>query len=367
MSTDDTDGRLERLVRDALAARATGAVGDDRMPPPLSLTEGVHPARARRRVRFLAPLSAAAAVLLAVGLLFALRGHGTTPRPVSAGGPSASGGASAVVPATTPTAPMIGVHVSLGSADGAHVGVGMPVIATFSKKITDGRAFAAATSVTVNGTPARGAWYFEYSDAASGHPMEAHYRLQDYWPAHAKIHVSLPVAAKSAGAGLAFDDNLTLDFTTGAAHVATVSEATHLLTVTSDGTVVGSFPVSLGAPVSRTRSGTKVIMEKGKSICMTGPGYSECGVADTQRLTYDGEYLHAAPWNTFNITHGIDSSNGCTNLHDADAKKLYDFLEIGDVVNYPNASGPRMSLGEGYGDWNLSWQQWQTGGMYATH
>jgi L,D-transpeptidase catalytic domain len=87
----------------------------------------------------------------------------------------------------------------------------------------------------------------------------------------------------------------------------------------------------------------------------------------TQRLTYDGEYLHSAPWNTYNIDHGVDSSNGCTNLHDADAKKLYDFLEIGDVVNYPNASGPRMTLGEGYGDWNLSWQQWQTGGMYRTH
>ena len=46
-----------------------------------------------------------------------------------------------------------------------------------------------------------------------------------------------------------------------------------------------------------------------------------------------------------------------------DAQKLYEFLEIGDVVQYPNASGPLMGLGDGYGDWNVPWPQWQTGGL----
>ena len=41
-----------------------------------------------------------------------------------------------------------------------------------------------------------------------------------------------------------------------------------------------------------------------------------------------------------------------------------EFLEIGDVVQYPNASGPLMGLGDGYGDWNVPWPQWQTGGLY---
>ena len=52
--------------------------------------------------------------------------------------------------------------------------------------------------------------------------------------------------------------------------------------------------------------------------------YYECGIKFDQRLTYDGEYLHSAPWNVYNITHGIDSSNGCTNLLPADAQKLYE-------------------------------------------
>jgi hypothetical protein len=46
---------------------------------------------------------------------------------------------------------------------------------------------------------------------------------------------------------------------------------------------------------------------------------------------------------------------------------LYKFLEIGDVVEYPNASGSQMTMGDGYGDWNISWSQWLTGGVLATH
>jgi hypothetical protein len=98
----------------------------------------------------------------------------------------------------------------------------------------------------------------------------------------------------------------------------------------------------------------------------TNNSYYECGIKDDQRLTYDGEYLHAAPWNVHNILAGVDSSNGCTNLLPADAVKLYNFLEVGDVVTYPNANGQRMQIGDGYGDWNVPWGQWLYGGLYRT-
>jgi lipoprotein-anchoring transpeptidase ErfK/SrfK len=129
---------------------------------------------------------------------------------------------------------------------------------------------------------------------------------------------------------------------------------------------VASYPVSLGARNTPTARGTKVVMEKGLSICMKGPGYDECGIKYTQRLTYGGEYLHAAPWNTYNIGHGINSSNGCTNLYTSVAKTLYGELEVGDVVRYPDANGPKMTMGAGYGDWNVPWSQWLTGGDVST-
>ncbi|MDQ2749117.1 MAG: Ig-like domain-containing protein [Actinomycetota bacterium] len=275
-------------------------------------------------------------------------------------------GAPTTPASSAPAKPTIPVHVALKFSDGSTFGVGIPVIAFFTRQITDARPFSEATKVTVNGTVVRGAWFFEHSSGDRKYPVEAHYRPQNYWPAHAQVHMDLPVKGLDAGGGMSFNDSLTSDFATGAANISIVDASTHTMRVTSDGRPFGSFPVSLGAPDTPTASGVKVIMEKGKSICMSGPGYHECGVKYTQRLTYGGEYLHSAPWNLRNIGHA-DSSNGCTNLIPADALKLYNFLEIGDVVQYPNANGGKMQLGAGYGDWNVPWTQWQTGGLVRTH
>ncbi len=236
----------------------------------------------------------------------------------------------------------------------------MPIIAFFDVAPTDAKAFNAATVVTVNGAVAEGNWFFEASDHGIG-ALEAHWRPQFYWPAHARIHMDLPVKGLSAGAGLVFDDSLTLDMSTGVAYIGHIDANTLQMTVTADGAPFGSYPVSLGLPATPTANGTKVIMEKGADISMRGPTYYDAHVKFTQRLTYGGEYLHSAPWNTKNIGHR-STSNGCTNLLPADAQTLFNTFEIGDVFIYSNTNGPAMTLGAGYGDWNVAWSTWQTGG-----
>jgi lipoprotein-anchoring transpeptidase ErfK/SrfK len=279
-------------------------------------------------------------------------------------GAGTSGAGSSVASTTAPAAAP--VHIKTLNSDGATYGVGMPIIAFFSKKITSAKALQQATKATVDGQPLNGAWFFEFSNYYKGYPIEAHWRPQAYWPAHAQVHVAIPAKGLSAGTGLAFDNSLTLDFATGARNISSVDASTHKLTVTTDGKEYGVFPVSLGSNKTPTAHGIKVIMEKGRDIPMRGPGYYDAHVKFTQRLTYGGEYLHAAPWNVSNINNGVDSSNGCTNLRPADAEKLYHFLQVGDVVEYPNANGPAMQLGSGYGDWNINWGQWQTGGLVST-
>ncbi|HEX3336025.1 MAG TPA: L,D-transpeptidase [Jatrophihabitans sp.] len=317
----------------------------------------------------------AAAVLAAVVALLATACSSTsgqaspTVTVTAPGGSGSTQSGTAAAPASSTSssaAPTKPVHIKLLNSDGSEYGVGMPVIAFFSRKITSGKALQDATTATVNGKPITGAWYFEYSSYYKGYPIEGHWRPQTYWPAHATIHVAIPAKNLSAGRGLSYDDSLTSDFTTGPRNISSVNDVTHRMTVTTDGRKYGTFPVSLGARNTPTAHGIKVIMEKGRSICMRGPGYYECGVKYTQRLTYGGEYLHSAPWNVSNIEHGVDSSNGCTNLLPADAERLYRFLRVGDVVEYPNANGPQMQLGSGYGDWNVSWGAWQTGGLVST-
>jgi lipoprotein-anchoring transpeptidase ErfK/SrfK len=263
-------------------------------------------------------------------------------------------------PTASPSDTATPVHVSSLESDDASYGVGMPIVVYFDKKVTDASAFIKAATVTVNGADAQGAWFFEVS-ARAGQVIEAHYRPQAFWPGHAKIHVGLPLQGLAAGQGLAYDDSLTLDFSTGVSNILTVDGNTHKLTVTSDGSVYGTYPVSLGAGKSPTLLGTKVISEKDRNERMVGSGYDEV-VPWSLRITASGEYLHAAAWNVANIGKR-NTSNGCTNLLPSDAQALWTYLQIGDPVTYTNTGGSTVTpVYDGYGDWNVPWSTWQAGG-----
>jgi lipoprotein-anchoring transpeptidase ErfK/SrfK len=315
----------------------------------------------RRGRRTLARLSVAFALLAACG------GCSTTQRPDTAA--TTTTGSTVPTPSGTPAASGRPVHVRLFQADGSTYGVGMPIIAYLSATITDARPFAAATKVTVNESAAEGAWYFEKSAIYPDYPVEAHYRLAEFWPAHASIHLDLPVQGLSAGPGLVYDDSLTLDMSTGTANISKIDGGTLRMTVTSDGTQVYSFPVSLGKATTPTFSGVKVVMEKNPIERMVShvPGNSyDLKVPWSVRVTNSGEFIHAASWNGGNI--GVRStSHGCTNLNETDAKLFYDLAQIGDVTIYTRTGGATMPSWDGYGDWNLPWTTWQAGGLAPTH
>jgi lipoprotein-anchoring transpeptidase ErfK/SrfK len=312
----------------------------------------------------------ATVVLLGVALVLPAACGGGSSSDSSAGGdwhagPSASSGSSAAPPdsSPSPSAPAgKPVHVRLLEGDGSTWGVGMPIIAYLSVKITDAKPFAAATAVTVNGTPAEGAWFFQKSAIYSGYPIEAHYRTEKYWPAHAKIHMDLAAKGQPAGAGLVFDNSLTLDMSTGPANITKVDGHAERMVVTSDGKPVFTFPVSLGKASTPTFSGTKVVMQKVKVQRMTGAGY-DLQVPWSVRITNSGEFFHAASWNGGNIGQR-STSHGCANLNVADAQKYFNFAQVGDVAVFTNTGGPTMPSWDGYGDWNLPWSTWKAGGLY---
>jgi lipoprotein-anchoring transpeptidase ErfK/SrfK len=290
--------------------------------------------------------------------------------------PASSTPASSTPTSTTPAGPTKKVHVSALEADGVTVGVGMPIILRCTPTPPDSTAFTKAVTVTVNGRPANGAWYWEKPYAHG--PVEAHYRPRSYWPAHSTIDAKVAIGGLSAGKGLVYDDKLTsVTFQTGAAHVSTVDASTLRMTVTSDGKVVKTIPVSLGQAQYPTFNGTKVVMQKGEdlpgtdklrpngTVMMNGPGYSNDPVQWSVRLTNSGEYVHSAPWN--GQIGARSTSHGCTNLHTADGKWFYDFSLVGDVVTYANTDGPKTPSWDGYGDWNIPWAMWAQGGLLLNH
>ncbi len=272
---------------------------------------------------------------------------------------------SAAPSSSAPSGPTSPVHVSLFEGDGQTYGIGMPIVAQFSKKITDAHAFDKAVVVKVNGRPADGAWFWVNSN--SGYPMEAHYRPQHYWPAHSKITMNMPLKNVSAGKGLAFDDSLTLEMNIGAAHISVVDGSNEQMRITSDGKTIKQFPVSLGKANTPTYVGTKVVMaKKNPQHMVSAPGepnpYS-LNVPYSVRLTNSGEFVHAAAWNTGNIG-SRSTSHGCTNLTVADAKWFYVFSKIGDIVTYANTGTAKaMPSWDGFGDWNVRWDDWKDGNL----
>jgi lipoprotein-anchoring transpeptidase ErfK/SrfK len=320
-------------------------------------------------------------VLAVAGCASTTNGTGAPVSPLaSTSSTSASASPSASV-STSPSAVTRPVHVSLLEGDGGTYGVGMPIVAYFSHNITSSAAFIQATTVTVNGAPAGGAWYFE-ANGDPTKPMTAHYRPQNYWPADSTIKMNMPIQGMSAGTGLAFDDSLTLSISIGDAHISNVDCAAERMTVTSNGVAAHApFLTSCGAPNTPTATGTKVVMQLGEdvpgtntlrpngAVRMVGGGGSlgnyNLLVSWSVRITAGGEYVHAAPWNGKNIG-ARSTSDGCTNLNTPDAQWFYNFSRIGDVVNYVNTGGPPMKIGDGFGDWNVPWSTWQDGGEVET-
>jgi lipoprotein-anchoring transpeptidase ErfK/SrfK len=297
------------------------------------------------------------------------KGTGTGPSSSASSASSSSASSSSAAPSSSkPAGPTQPVHLALLQGDGVTYGVGEPIIVRFSVKPTNAKPFVQAAKVTVNGQPAHGGWYFErpYADV----PMEAHFRLQDYWPAHSRIHLDLPMKGVSAGTGLAYSDSLTLDMLIGDQHISTIDGGALTMTVRDNGVVVKTMKVSLGAAKTPTYNGIKVVMEKENPQRMIGDGltpsstYNEL-VPWSVRVTRSGEFIHAAAWNTGNIGNR-STSNGCTNLLVTDAQWFYTFSVYGDVTVYQNATGGQMPPLDGLGDWNIAWSQWQAGGVLAT-
>ena len=88
-------------------------------------------------------------------------------------------------------------------------------------------------------------------------------------------------------------------------------------------------------------------------------GYDLDDVEYAMRVTYSGEFVHAAPWSVGQQGYS-NVSHGCTGMSTANAAWLYNQSKPGDVVEY-TGTDRHMTLDNGYGDWNESLAQYAKG------
>jgi lipoprotein-anchoring transpeptidase ErfK/SrfK len=254
-------------------------------------------------------------------------------------------------------APSASFKAHIMPSDGAKVGVGMPVVVTFNHAIKNKDAVAKAMAVTTPSGTVEGAWHWFGA-------TQVQWRPKNYWRAGTSVKVEARLSAVELAPGVWGKDSAST-FRIGDANINTVDIKKHTLTVTTNGKVVKVIPITTGAAATPTRNGIKVIMtketERRMDAATTGvdpkdPQYYNLLVKYAMRLTYSGEFLHAAPWSVG--SQGRQNvSHGCTGMSTSNAAWMFNHSQIGDVVVYTGSSRP-MEWGNGYTAWNMSYDRW---------
>ncbi|AEB43241.1 L,D-transpeptidase [Micromonospora maris] len=251
------------------------------------------------------------------------------------------------------------VRITSFLGDDQTVGVAMPLIVKFGRAIPEKYRPEVQRRMTVTSSPAQeGIWHWVS-------PTEVRYRPKEFWQAGSKVSYRVQAGGLPLGDGWYGRADLTVDIKIGPKLVMTVDNSTKRMVVTRDGETIKTIPVSLGKKSTPSSSGTMVVMEKlRKTVFDT---YDELGPEDgyrtkidyAQRLTWGGEFIHAAPWSegqqgTTNVSHG------CVNVSMANGAWLFNNTRVGDPI-VVKGTERKLQLGNGWTDWNVSWEQYVKG------
>src|SRR5277367_415571 len=255
-------------------------------------------------------------------------------------------------PAAAPTGPVVGqnpqpftgappfVPPTFNPVSGSTVGVGEPIIINFQRTIAD--AGMAEQAIHVSSTPpVPGKFYWMT-------PTQLRWRPLSFWPAHTAVHVD---AAGTIS-----------DFVTGDSLIATADDATHTLTVTRNGTLEKTIPMSMGMAAGghQTPNGTYYVLDKKAKVVMDSSTYGvavnstwgyKVNVENEVQFDNSGDFVHSAPWSVADQGKR-DVSHGCINISPSNAQWFFTNFGAGDPVVVKNSVGT-YSKNDGSNDWQL--------------
>lgn len=260
---------------------------------------------------------------------------------------------------TTMAKPGKQVRISSFLGDDQVVGVGMPLIVKFSRAVPEDYRDDVQSRMTVTSVPAQeGIWHWVS-------PTEIRYRPKEFWKANSTVSYRVQAGGLPLGDGWYGRADLSVGIKVGPAVVMTVDNKTKRMTVTKDGSVIKTIPVSLGKKSTPSSSGTMVVIEKlRKTVFDTfeelGPeeGY-RTKIDYAQRLTWGGEFIHAAPWSEGQQGR-VNVSHGCVNVSMANGAWLFANTRVGDPITVKGTER-KLQNGNGWTDWNMSWEQYVKG------
>ena len=241
--------------------------------------------------------------------------------------------------------------------DGETVGVGMPVVLEFNPPVPESaRAEVQKRLFVTTNPPQPGVWHWP-----SG--SQVWYRAPNYWKPGTTISVRSALAGLPMGQGRYGDQDRSANVAVGNKVFLDVDNATKQMKVYTDDQLVRTMPVSLGKPSTPSSSGYMVLMSHQESTVFDttaeGPGGYRVSVNWAMRLTWGGEFIHAAPWSVDD--QGVRNvSHGCLNMSDANSHWLFNTAHVGDPIR---VQGTEVALtnGNGWTAWNVPWSEYIKG------
>jgi lipoprotein-anchoring transpeptidase ErfK/SrfK len=211
----------------------------------------------------------------------------------------------------------------------------------------------------VRSTPTQeGVWHW-------ASPTEVRYRPKEFWQTGTKVSYRMQTGGLPMGDGWYGRADVSVNITIGPSLIMVVDNKTKRMTVTRNGEVIKTIPVSLGKPSTPSSSGTMVVIEKKRKTVFDtldelGPeeGY-RTDIEFAQRLTWGGEFIHAAPWSE-GVQGRSNVSHGCVNVSMAMGDWLFKQTRIGDPITV-KGTGRKLQNGNGWTDWNMSWEEYVKG------
>ncbi|MER6348616.1 L,D-transpeptidase [Streptomyces sp. NPDC001595] len=255
--------------------------------------------------------------------------------------------------------------------DRATVGTGMIVSLEFNREIR--RRAAVERAIRVTSEPAveiRPHWFGD---------GRLDFRPEHYWKPGTEVTVDLRLRDVEAAPGVYGLQHKTFTFTVGRSQVSVVDAADHTMEVRRDGELLGTVPITAGAPKTTTYNGKMVITEMLEVTRMNGAtvgfkkknGKGEYDIPDVphaMRLTESGTFLHGNYWAPASVFGRSNVSHGCVGLRDdkgggsdTPAGWFFDRSLVGDVVEVVNSNDKVVSPDNGLGGWNMSWKEWRAG------
>ncbi|WP_337796464.1 L,D-transpeptidase [Kribbella sandramycini] len=253
------------------------------------------------------------------------------------------------------------LKASVVPLNGETVGVALPIQIYWNNPVKDRAAVEKRLSIKTS-VPVEGSWYWLNS-------KQVNYRPKVYWPAGTKVTVNIDTAGVNAGNGTWGAASREIKFAIGKSVVSKVDIKKHTMTVTINGKLARTIPITAGKSGFTTRSGTKVIMEKFATKRMDArtvgiqPGdpeyYDIHDVKWAQRVTSSGEFVHGAPWSS-GSQGSANVSHGCVGMSLANGQWFFNQTLRGDPI-VVTGSTRYMQMGNGWADWNVPYATYKKG------